>query len=147
MLSRLPPEVWVMLRPKQAFAEPQVAGGRWLYWRRPLRLVLILCSGISLLTTGRFSLHVAGSTAIYWSFLPLVEIAALAAAQRRWPEACVVDRFFIGHGPWQLFIIAFAAYGSSPAGACKRRRCSAPEPWRRPQLCGRAGSTTVSSRA
>ncbi len=65
-----------MLRPKQAFAEPYVADGRWLYWRRPLLLVLILCSAISLLTTGRFSLHVTGSTAIYWSFLPLVEGAA-----------------------------------------------------------------------
>ncbi len=106
-----------MLRPKQAFAKLPVADGRWLYWRRPLLMVLILCSGISLLTTGRFSLPLVGSTAIYWSFLPLVEIAGLAAAQRRWPEARMVDRFFMGHGPWLLFIIAFAAYCSSPTGA------------------------------
>jgi hypothetical protein len=116
-LSRWSPEVWVMLRPKQAFAELPLAGGRWLYWRRPLLTVLILCSGISLLATDRFSLHVAGSTAIYWSFLPLVEIAGLAAVRRRWPEARVVDRFFMGQGPWLLFIIAFAAYSSRPAGA------------------------------
>ena len=106
-----------MLRPKQAFPELHPMGGRWLYWRRPLLLLLILSSGISLLTTGHFSLHVAGSTAIYWSALPLAEIVGLAAAGRRWPEAGAVDRFFTGHGPWLLFIIAFAAYGSSQAGA------------------------------
>jgi hypothetical protein len=117
MLSGLSPEVRVMLRPKQAFAEPQLESGRWLYWRRPLLLLLILCSGISLLVTGRFSMHVTGSTALYWSLLPLVEIAGLAAVQRGWPEARAVDRFFMGHGPWLLFIIAFAAYGSSEAGA------------------------------
>src|ERR1700691_1611930 len=95
VISRWSAEVRVMLRPKQAFAEPHLEDGRWLYWRRPLLVVLILCSGISLLVTGRFSLHVVGSTAIYWSFLPLVEIAGLAAVQRRWPEARVVDRFFM----------------------------------------------------
>jgi hypothetical protein len=118
MLSRLSPDVRAMLRPKQAFAEPpDEAGGPWLYWRRPLLLLLILCSGISLLTTGHFSLHVIGSTAIYWSLLPLIEIAGLAAVQRGWPEARAVDRFFMGHGPWLMFIIAFTAYGSSSAGA------------------------------
>lgn len=106
-----------MWRPKQAFAEECVAQGRWLYWRRPLLLVLILCSGISLLTTGRLSLRVTGSTAIYWSFFPLVEIAGLAAVERGWPEPRVVDRFFVGYGPWLLFIVAFTAYGSSAAGA------------------------------
>jgi hypothetical protein len=109
MFSRLSPELQIMLRPKQAFAELLPEDSRWLYWRRPLLELLILCSAISLLVTGRFSLHATGSSAIYWSFLPLVEIAGLAAVQRGWPAARVVDRFFMGHGPWLLFIIAFAA--------------------------------------
>jgi hypothetical protein len=113
LLTRLSPEIRVMLRPERAFSEPCPAGGRWLYWRRPLLLLLILCSGISLLATGRFSLHVVGSAAIYWSLLPLAEIVGLAAVRRKWPEAPVVDRFFTGHGPWLLFIIAFAAFGSA----------------------------------
>jgi hypothetical protein len=117
MNSRLSTEVRVMLRPRKAFAEPHDDNRRWLYFRRPLLLLLILCSTISLLITGHFSLHMTGSTAIYWSFLPLVEIAGLAAAERRWPEARTVDRFFMGYGPWLLFLIAFAAYGSSAAGA------------------------------
>jgi hypothetical protein len=112
---RLTPEVRVMLRPRRAFAEPHPDNGRWLYWRRPILLLFILCSAISLLTTGRFSLHVTGSTAIYWSLLPLIEIAGLAAVERRWPEARTVDRFFMGFGPWLLFFVAFAAYGSSGA--------------------------------
>jgi hypothetical protein len=115
MRSRLSAEVRVMFHPKQVFAEPQGKGGPWLYWRRPLLELLMLCAGISLLVTGRFSLHMVGSSAIYWSFLPLAEILGLAAAERRWPDAVTVDRFFIGHGPWFLFLIAFAAFGSRPS--------------------------------
>jgi len=79
--------------------------------------VLILSTSISLLTSGHFSLHLAGSTAIYWAFVPLVQMAGLVAVWRVWPEARLVDRYFTGHGPWLLWLIAFAAYNSSPAGA------------------------------
>ena len=109
-----------MFRPKRAFAELgrlTDRKGHWLFWRRPLLVVLIFCCGISLMTTGRLSLHLVGSTAIYWSFLPLVEIVGLVAVLRGWPDARVADRFFMGHGPWLLFMIAFAAYASSPAAA------------------------------
>jgi hypothetical protein len=118
MLERLSPDVSVMFRPKKTFAELGLLphrSGAWLFWRRPLLFVLVFCGGISLMTAGRLSLHLVGSPAIYWMFLPVVEIAGLVAAQRGRLEARLVDRFFTGHGPWFLFIIAFAAYASSPS--------------------------------
>lgn len=84
----------------------------WLYCRRPLLFLLVLCSGISVMTTGRFSLDLVGSTAIYWSFLPLIETLALAVAEHKWPQANTVDRFFMGFGPWMLFAAAFAGYAA-----------------------------------
>jgi hypothetical protein len=112
------PEIDVMFRPKRAFAEMTVPveDNRRLYWRRPLFVVLIMCCAISLMTAARLSLHLVASTAIYWSFLPLVEIAGLAAVERGHLKAGTVDRFFMGHGPWLLFMTIFAAYVSSPEG-------------------------------
>jgi len=69
------------------------------------------------MTEGRLSLHLVGSPAIYWMFLPIVEIAGLVAVYRGRLESQTVDRFFTGHGPWLLFIIVFAAYASSPSAA------------------------------
>src|SRR5262245_23357465 len=120
MLARLSPDVSVMLRPQRTFAYlNRLSNERsaWLFWRRPLLVVLIYCCGFSLMTEGRLSLHLAGSTAMYWLFLPLVEIAGLVAVQRGRLEARVIDRFFTGHGPWLLFVIAFSAYASSSSGA------------------------------
>src|SRR5262245_7388365 len=120
MLSRFSPDVSVMFRPKNTFAELSCLpcdSGVWIFWRRPLLVVLLYCCGISLMTEGRLSLHLIGSPAIYWMFVPLVEIAGLAATERGRLEARVIDRFFTGHGPWLLFVIAFAAYASSPSGA------------------------------
>jgi hypothetical protein len=60
---------------------------------------------------------VVGSTAIYWSLVPLAGIAGLAAAGRRWPDTDTVDRFFAGYRPWLLLLIGLAAYGSTPQWA------------------------------
>src|SRR5262245_60988506 len=125
VLARLSPDVSVMFRPKKTFAELGLLPrrpGAWLFWRRPLLFVLVFCCGISLMTAGRLSLHLVGSPAIYWMFLPVVEIAGLAAVHRGRVDARLVDRFFTGHGPWFLFIIAFAAYASAPSGVIETPR-------------------------
>jgi hypothetical protein len=50
---------------------------------------------------------------IYWSFVPLLEIASLAAVcggrrrVRSLPRT--IDLFFMGHGPWSLWLAGFAA--------------------------------------
>ena len=117
--ARFSPDVCVMFHPGRAFADLSrvpPSHRSWLHWRRPLIVALTLSTSISLLTSGHFSLHLVGSAAIYWAFVPLVQIAGLVAVWRAWPEPRVVDRYFTGHGPWLLWMIAFAAYNSS-AGA------------------------------
>ena len=81
--------------------------------RRPLLVVLILCCGISVLASGRLSLHLLGSTAIYWTFVPLTGMVGLAAVERPWPAAATVDRFFAGYAPWLLWMTAFTAFVST----------------------------------
>jgi len=73
-----PPEVEILLRPKRTLLELSklpLEDGRWLLW--PLFVLLILCCSFSLMTSGRLSLHLVASMAIYWSFLPLVQIFGL----------------------------------------------------------------------
>ena len=38
------------------------------------------------------------------------------AAERGHLKTGMVDRFFMGYGPTLLYVMAFAAYASSPAG-------------------------------
>ena len=118
MLLSLSPDVRVMLSPKRTFEEFSrlpVEDTRWVFWRRPLFVLLILCCAMSLMTATRLSLHLVASTAIYWSFLPMVEILGLAIAERGRLKASMIDRFFMGHGPSLLYVTAFTAYVSVPS--------------------------------
>src|SRR5215510_7729757 len=119
MLSSLSPDVQVMLRPRRTFLElGKFSSGdsRWLFWRRPLFVLLVVCCSLSLMTSAKLSLHLVASTAIYWSFLPLVAILGLMAAERDHLTADIVDRFFTGYGPTMFFVVAFAFYVSTPEG-------------------------------
>jgi len=81
-----------------------------------LFVLLVLCCSFSLMTSAKLSLHLVASTAIYWSFLPLVAILGLMAAERGHLKPGMVDRFFTGYSPTLLFVLAFAVYVSSPEG-------------------------------
>jgi hypothetical protein len=65
------------------------------------------------MTSGRLSLRLAAPAALYWSFVPLLQIAALAVV---WPWkgskvsfARAIDCFFASQDPWSLWLCAFAA--------------------------------------
>ncbi|MBS1857093.1 MAG: hypothetical protein JST11_17110 [Acidobacteria bacterium] len=64
---------------------------------------------VSLLARGALTPRLALPAAIYWSFVPLLQIAGLAAALRRRPDAATIDAFFRGFGPWLLWLASFAA--------------------------------------
>jgi len=88
----------------------QAADTRW--WRRPLILAVALGCMVSLITSGRLTLRLAAPATIYWSFVPLCEIGSLAVVWRRRdkiPLSRAIDLFFTGHGPWFLWLTAFAA--------------------------------------
>ena len=106
----LSPDVWVALNPTVAYpqlAQAPVSGSAWLAWRRPLLTAFILGCGVSLITSGRLTLRLVGPATIYWSFVPLLEIAPLAALplaalwRRRQPVSFprAIDLCFTGHGP------------------------------------------------
>src|SRR5580693_3597482 len=106
------PDLWVMFRPAQAFPHllKHTAGGRWMALRRPLFLILMLASFVSLATSGRLSLRLLTAGAECALFLPPLMIASLAHFRRPGvPFARVIDLFFLGHGPWTLWIVAFAS--------------------------------------
>jgi len=106
------PDLWVMFRPAQAFPHllKDPAGGRWMALRRPLLLILMLAAFASLATSGRLSLRLLTAGAECAVFLPPLMIASLALLRRpAIPFARVIDLFFMGHGPWTLWIVAFAS--------------------------------------
>lgn len=105
-------DAWAICRPKRAFqfiAAQPAGGGLWLAIRRPLFVTFALGCGISLLTTGVLTLRVLLSVTTYWTFVPAIEAVALVAVVRRRPGgatwAATIDRFFVGHGTWTLFLI------------------------------------------
>ena len=111
----------VLVRPSRAFqtlagGEQDAPGDRtgfWLAARRPLFLTFVLACVVSLLATSVASLRLIAPTAIYWSFVPLVEILALVIVvwRRRAGRglAYLIDTFFAGHAAWTLLLLAVGA--------------------------------------
>ena len=64
---------------------------------------------MSLAASGSVTARLALPAALYWSFVPLLEIAGLAVVLRKRLCAEAIDEFFAGHGPWLLWLAAFAA--------------------------------------
>jgi hypothetical protein len=81
----------------------------WIAIRRPLLVAFVLGCSISLMTTGRLTLRIAGPATLSWSYIPILEIIALAAVCGRRLRAETIDLFFEGHRAWLLWVIAFAA--------------------------------------
>lgn len=109
-----------LVRPARTFQElaatQQPGSVRSTFWtaaRRPLFLSLVLGCVISLIGAGVATIRLIGTTAIYWSFLPLIEILALALVvwRRRgsWSFASLVDAFFVGHAAWTLLLLLAGA--------------------------------------
>jgi len=108
-----------MANPAAAYrflAQQSPAGGIRLGLRRPLFVAFLLGCAISLFTTRSLTLRLVGPATIYWSFVPLAEIIALAAVGWREPHALSfarrIDLFFTGHGPWLLWLIGLSAIWS-----------------------------------
>lgn len=110
------PDFLVMLHPATAFptlAALPAGENRWMALRRPLFVAFVLGCTISLITSGRLTLRLLVPATIYSSCVPLFEIASLAAVygskRRLIPLPRAIGLFFMGHGPWSLWLIGFAA--------------------------------------
>ena len=85
----------------------------WLGLKRPLFLAFFLGCTVSFLTSGTLTLRLIGPAMMYWSFVPLIEIAALAAVcwsnRENIPFPKLIDSFFRGYGPWLLWLAGMCA--------------------------------------
>ncbi|MBZ5577004.1 MAG: hypothetical protein LAP40_10640 [Acidobacteriia bacterium] len=120
VMRSVSPEVWAMLHPGAAFSDRSrltASGAVWTLLRRPLFLALVLGCTVSLITAQSLTLRLVTSGAVTWSFVPVLEGAALAVVwgfgNRATSLSRTIDLSFTGHGPWFLWLIAFGAFWSS----------------------------------
>jgi hypothetical protein len=85
----------------------------WLACRRPLFVAFIIGCAVSLLTSGRLTLRLVLPATLYWTFVPLAEIAGLVFVWRARPPGAslphAIDRYFRNSLLWLLWLTVFAA--------------------------------------
>jgi hypothetical protein len=64
---------------------------------------------VSLAASGRVTARLALPAMLYWSLVPALQAAGLAAALRRWPDAKLLDDYFSGFSAWLFWVAGFAA--------------------------------------
>jgi hypothetical protein len=115
MSSNGSPDVWVMLRPAMAYqwlVRQKIDEGNWTAAQRPLFMIVLLGCLVSLVTAGSLSMRLFAAGAINALFVPLLEIGVLVGlwrGKRTIPFSRTVDLFFMGHGPWVLYLLVFSA--------------------------------------
>lgn len=104
-----------MLRPAAAYqwlARQAVGGGNWDAAGRPLFMVFLLGCLVSLVTAGSLNVRLFAAGAINALFVPLLEIGVLGGlwrGKRTVAFSRTVDLFFMGHGPWVLWLLVMCA--------------------------------------
>jgi len=108
-------DAWAAISPAAAFrdiATRPSSHRTWLALRRPLFTAMVLACGVSVLSAGVVTPRIALSAFVYWAYVPLTEMLTVAAVtwrmKTRPPMATVIDRFFIGHAPSTLLMLALA---------------------------------------
>jgi len=105
----------VMLHPTAAYARlAREPGPNTLTMlRRPAFFALLIGSCVTLSTSGRLTLRLLLSTTVLWSFAPLLQLIAAAAViralgRKRLSLAAGLDLYFLGIGPWSLWLLLVA---------------------------------------
>ena len=114
------PDVRIALGPSRAYAElvRHTDSGRLLAIRRPALVAVILASSLGIMATGRLDASLLVSLLLCWSFAPILQLLAarlivLSTPGRPVGVARALDLLFMGHVPWSLWLIAFAAIGAT----------------------------------
>ena len=109
------PDVRLTFRPSETYqdlAQQSDVSSKWTFARRPLFVALFLACIVSLLASQRLTLRLVVTGTLNMSFIPLVEIVGLRAVWRResgFSFSRAVDLFLMGHGPWILWLLAYAS--------------------------------------
>jgi hypothetical protein len=107
-----------MLRPGSAWRRLAKEPGTEHWLARPLFVAFVLGCSVSVMTSGRLTLRLLLPAMLYATFVPMLQIAALAVCRGRLPFRKAVGLFFVGHAPWSLWVIGSAAlWGLLPTTA------------------------------
>jgi hypothetical protein len=118
------PEARVLVRPAivyEALARTAGSGTSWARaLQRPAFIALLLGAVFTLTTAGQLTLRLLVGAAVAWSFVPLVQIAAVAALVtvfrvRHLSPKTAVDLYFVGHAPWSLWLLGVAGIATFAA--------------------------------
>jgi hypothetical protein len=105
-----------MLHPSSAYRQLVTEsddGGMWLILRRPLFVALVVGSFTSITVSGHLTVSVFLDGMIFWGFIPILQGLLIAGivvtfGHRRIPTSKAIDFFFMGHGPWLLWLLGIA---------------------------------------
>ena len=112
-------ELRVMFRPTQAYRRlaEEVDSSPATLWRaikRPVFAAFMIGAFTSFTTTGQLNALFIVDGMLFWSFVPVLQVLIMAGlvlsfASHRVPTAKAIDLFFIGHGPWFLWLLTISA--------------------------------------
>ena len=109
-----------MCAPLRAYADLADQSARGTWTDAGLRIAsvwLILATCLTISSTGHLSAPAFVSVLAWWAIVPLFQLLT-ALAMVRGPglsaigRARGVDLFLVGHGPWSLWLIAFATWAA-----------------------------------
>ena len=106
-----------MLRPVSTYRQLSKAtddSGLWLMIRRPLFVTLVVGSFVSITVSGRLTISLLLDGMVFWSFVPILQAILMSGIVvifgcRRIATSKAMDLFFMGHGPWLMWLLAIAA--------------------------------------
>jgi hypothetical protein len=105
----------------------------WLALRRPLFLAFLIGCTVSFLTAGTLTLRLLVPAMIYWSFVPIFEIVALATVCWKDREdvtfSSLIDSFFAGYRPWLLWLAGMCIIWSLMSPSARSLDWTVSEVW------------------
>jgi hypothetical protein len=106
-----------MFGPSSAYASLAAqppSTGRGVAFRRPALVALVIGTATAVSATERVTFSLVASGTICWSFVPALQMATAACVLRSAGRPDIgmgrrLDLWFMGHGPWSLWLLAGGA--------------------------------------
>lgn len=118
LISSLSEEVHVMLRPEKTYRRladevrmTKVGNREFRYLvKRPLFAAFMIGAFASFTTSGRLNALLLMDGMLFWGFVPLLQTLTIIClilifARHCLPSVRALDLFFMGHGPWYLWLL------------------------------------------
>lgn len=112
----VPPDLDVMRAPSRVYAgclAETVALSPLRSLRRPARVTAVIGTTLAVCATGHATVPLVFSVSLCWSFIVVAQVLVglliiVPADRREVPVPAALDLFFMTHGPWTIWMLAFA---------------------------------------